>query len=168
MKLKYFCKWLGLAALMAWGVPAMAADRPSSTSAEFYKLHPEKYADQEIALEVCFIRIFDRKSPIPELRFFHAMTYDTKNNLPGGIMILAVPADTVDKMVKKYGSFPDGKRRWTLDSEKLKGTFRIGSRGRYYLDVSGEAAALLKGRDIPEEAEPALQGPGPGPRKMGN
>lgn len=159
MRLKPLSKWLGLTALLALS-SAMAANKPSSTSAEFYKLHPEMYADKEVTLEVCFLRAFDRKSPIPELRFFHAVTFDSKNNVPGGVITLAVPTETVDKMVKKYGSFPEGGRRWNWESEKLKGVFRIGVHGHYYIDVSGNAATLLNGRDIPDEPVPEVPGRG--------
>jgi len=162
MRLKSFSKLLGLAALMALS-SAMAANKPSPTSAEFYKLNPEKYADKEITLEVSFLRAFDRKSPVPQLKFLHAATYDTKNGIPGGIITVVIPAGDLEKLLKKYGSFPEGGRPWNWKSEKMRGIFRIGPRGHFYLDVSGDAAALLNGRDFPDDPEPVIpRGPGAG------
>lgn len=158
-----FWKVLLIAAVCS--VTAEASDR----TANDILATPQKYENQEVTLDVAFLKPVHWKSPLPELAFFHALTMDRQSKRPGGGILTAVAADEVETMVKRYGSTYDGRQ-----TRSLKGTLLLipGKRGSglWILDTTGKAAELIKAQRLNtlENLENSNTNPGPGnrPRRL--
>jgi len=108
---------------------------------------PSKYEGKAVKLDVTSLRPVRFKSPVPELQFFRAMTFDRWDNKPGGAIIVAVDAAQADEFTKKYGV-------------SGRNSQREGRRASVWIvDTTGKAAELLEnlgdaapefGEDIPE------------------
>jgi len=123
---------------------------------------PSKYEGKAVKLDVTSLRPVRFKSPVPELQFFRAMTFDRWDNKPGGAIIVAVDAAQADEFTKKYGVGRDGRSTTRLEGTLISGrnSKREGRRASVWIvDTTGKAAELLEnlgdaapefGEDIPE------------------
>ncbi len=121
----------------------------SKYTADFYRAQADSYLDKEITVKVTHVKPFRFKSDIPELRFFHAYTYDDKENIRGGWIIVAIPSGVEGAFVKKYGTVPSASGKKALrksDAEKLKGVFRSDGKRLFYIDYEGSTKELIDAR----------------------
>ncbi len=137
----------------------------SKRTAEFLLSDPKPHQDQQVTLDVAFVKPVHWKSPLPEIAFFHAITMDRTDRKPGGSILVAVPAEESAKFAKKYGMDFDGRS----DMTTLRGTFMVsggkkehGRPGIWLVDSTGKLASLLEQRklDLPDEK---IEGGGAGP-----
>ncbi|MDX2079638.1 MAG: hypothetical protein SFU53_02525 [Terrimicrobiaceae bacterium] len=117
----------------------------SKRTAEYILATASDHEGQSVALDVAFVKPVHWKSPIPELAFFHAATSDTRDNKPGGVILVAVAAADVDRTIRKYGMDHDGRG----ESDTLRGTLLVGPgpihRPKiYFVDTTGQAEELIK------------------------
>jgi hypothetical protein len=142
----------------------------SKRTAEYLLSSPTQHEGQSVTVDVAVVQPVRFKSPFPELAFFHAMTIDRSDRKPGGVIMVAVPAEDGPKFAKKYGTDFEGRN----DSDQLKGTLvASGPRRIYVIDTSGQLQKLQEERKqaLPDDA--LMNGPvgpkgprgGPGPRK---
>jgi hypothetical protein len=89
--------WLSVA-------PAIFADSANQILAT-----PERYAGQEIKVDVICVRPVRITSPVPGVRWFHAFTEDEKKHALGGVILVALPDSAVDKFVKEFGLTNEGR-----------------------------------------------------------
>jgi len=113
--------------------------------------NPAKYEDQNVNLDVAFLRPVRWTSPVPDVAFFYAMTYDKRNRSFGGEILLAAPEATRDTLVRRYGVTRDGGKRKAPSTNQLRAVLRstgeTGQAGRsfYYLDqTDGEISEVLR------------------------
>lgn len=161
---------------------ALAGGKLSKYTADFYRGQADAYEGKEVTVKVTHVRPFELKSAIEGLRFYHAYTYDDVKKVPGGWIIVAIPAGTEAAFLRKYGTAPEGAaegRRAMVDSdtERLKGIFRTDGKRVFFLDLDGQAKELidarrqeilekLAGGDGPDERGEHGRGrPGPGPHR---
>lgn len=89
-----------LALVFAWANLTQAA----SNTVDYYLTTPEQFKNMMVNLDVRGVRPVDFKSPIPELAFFHMMTWDKQKNAPGGHIMLVAPAANATSIMRKYGA----------------------------------------------------------------
>lgn len=139
----------------------------SKHTAEYILANSAAFEGQEVTLDVAFVKPVEWKSPIPELAFFHAMTYDRRDHKPGSPILVVIPAADSGKFAKKYGMDFNGRN--TVPNT-LKGTFlatlRPAGNGakRWIVDTTGQATALIKANKfhLPDHDGGPDRGPGPG------
>lgn len=142
----------------------------SKRTAEYLLSDPCAHQDEEVTLDVAFVKPVHWVSPFQEIAFYHAATLDRSDRKRGGTILVAVPAEDSSKFAKKYGMDFEGKS----ESDMLKGVFMIagdgdktrGRRGIWVIDTTGQLAQLIseRKRGLPVEAEMQPMGPGrPGP-----
>ena len=96
--------FLAVPILLAATVSTRAGNMPSKDTADYYLTNPQAYKGKEITLAVELVKPVRFQSPIPEIQFFHAGTYDERNHAQGGEILVAVPASENTAFVKKYGT----------------------------------------------------------------
>src|SRR5438477_9573413 len=101
MQIPAFGKILSASIFLAITIPAHAGNSPGKETADFYLTDPQKYKGHDITLHVAAVKPVEFESPIPQVQFFRAMTFDLKNHSPGGEIMIAVPASENTKFVKK-------------------------------------------------------------------
>jgi len=149
---------IGCTAFFLFGLDGVQAG--SKDTVNFYLTTPDKYAGKEIELDVVGVRPVRVKSPIPELAFFRAFSYDRREHSPGGDIVVAVDAASAEKFAKKYGDVWEGGRK----TESLKGILLSApAEGRqfWFVDTSGKANGLIA------EAKASLQGVADDPSGLG-
>lgn len=139
---------LALAAFLGAAVAA------SAESANHYLANPEKYEGKQVKLDVRVIRPVPWKSPVEDIRFFHAFTEDKKQNALAGVILVAVPATEAEKFTGEYSLSA------TTKSETLRGVFRsMPTRNKrvpraYLIDYEGRCTDIIaKYKDITLDAD---------------
>lgn len=158
--------FLSLILLHAFTLQGFGSDQ----TANAVLAEPHKYNNAPVQLDVAFLRPVRWKSPIPEVAFFHAMTYDKKARSFGGEILLAAPESNREALVRRYGVTHEGRR--TPDTNLLRATLRNTGedrkRGIWYLDQTEGALseAIQEMREKIQELEKG--GPvGPGGNRRG-
>jgi hypothetical protein len=147
---------------------AAAQGKLSKYTADYYRAKSSEFEGQEIKLKVSHVKPFHFKSAIPDLRFFHAFTYDKKDNVYGGWIVVAVPAGEASAFVEEFGTHPDGsgpRDRAKPKTEYLTGTFRADAKRLWFVDYKGLCKELLDARRQEFMLDPA--GPGDPDTKEG-
>jgi hypothetical protein len=146
---------------MALGVAFVLASTPASgwarnpNSVNYYLTTPEQFKGGIIVLDIVAVQPVNWKSPIPEITFFRAMSWDSIERAPGGDILVAVPAGEATRFVKKYGTTPRGN-----DPDKLKGVL-LTPPGGPRPDMKERPAGLAKGEgDRPKHPQHRPGGPG--------
>jgi hypothetical protein len=142
------------------GIPQQANAARHPNTAEWYLANASDYEGKEITLDVAMVKPAHWKSPDPGIAFFHALTFDKKEDQRGGAILMMVPDSLRGKIVKKYEMNVD---RGNLDNtDRLKGVLRVIPRkrpgkGLYVLDYEGLAWPLIKDKvekmELEENAE---------------
>lgn len=134
----------------------------------------EEYEQKDVKLDIASVRPMRWKSPIPELAFFWAHSYDRWDNKPAGGILVVVDADQVDQFTRKFGVGRDGRStdvlRGTLITVRGESSRHPG--GFYLIDTTGGRAEELirNNRELDDRlAEDSGDGDGipagKGPRK---
>lgn len=145
--------------------PAFAGGKYSKETADFYKAQYDVFEGKRIELTVTHIVPFDYKSNIPELRFYHAFTYDRDQRIPGGWIVIAVPKEMETVLVRRYGTAPNF-IYGNISTEKLSGTLKADGKRFWFLDYNDMCAKLIDARRQEFMIEPAK--PGDPDTKEGN
>lgn len=107
--------------------------------------NPDKYKGADVNLDVALLRPIRWDSPNKDFAIFHALTYDRRENAPGGEILLVAPESSRDQLVRRYGVTLDGRMR-SASTTRLRGTLqstRGDDGGLFYIDLTGGAAAEL-------------------------
>ncbi len=143
----------------------------SKHTAEYILANSADFEGKEVTLDVAFVRPVEWKSPIPELAFFHAVTYDRRDHRQGGPILVVIPAADSGQFAKKYGMEASGRN--TVPNS-LKGTLlatpgRPGMGGRRWIvDTTGLLADLIKKHNLnlPDNDRGPGMGAGPASRRL--
>ncbi len=133
---------------------AMAGPKYSKYTADYYKGAYDQYEGKEITLKVAFVKPYSYKSDIADVRFFHAITSDDSKKMPGGEIPVAVPLQSGDELIRRYGTAPDDDRKTRL----MSGTLRADGHGLWFVDVNGNVTKSLDARrqaEMTAEASPS-------------
>ncbi len=144
-----FLPLLGAALLLPGGLAA--EDSPSKQCALYYELHTRDHDDKSVSLDVAAVRPIPLDLGIEELKFFHVVTWDKRNDRFGGALVAAVPSAEAEKFVDRYGIYPEGGKplRYGPKTRRLSGILRVDEASRMLLDVEGGAETLLEDRELP-------------------
>lgn len=79
------------------------ADKLVKNTADYYKTLADKFIDQDVKLEVASVDTPNQSvgETVPGHRLTYANTYN--NGMSGGYIYVAVPKESVEALVKKYG-----------------------------------------------------------------
>jgi len=121
---------------------AMAGPKYSKFTADYYKGAYDQYEGKEITLKVAFVKPYSYKSDIDDVRFFHAITSDDSKKMPGGEIPVAVPLQSSDELIRRYGTAPDEDRKTRL----MSGVLRADGHGLWFVDVNGNVTKALDAR----------------------
>lgn len=128
-------------ALVVFGVDStLAKGKYSKYTADYYKALYNQYEGKEITVKVAFVKPYSCKSDIEGVQFFHAMTFDDKEEILGGEIAVAVPIQKVEYLLKKYGTQKDDKPK------KLRGILTSDGRRLWFIDVDGEIKDMVDAR----------------------
>ncbi len=118
-----------LLGIFVWSIACSGPARANTTySADYYLTTPDAFQGQMVTLDVVNMRPVMFRSPIPELAFFHMMTWDRSKGIPGGEIMLVAPAADARNLMKKYGGKMPRPGMGPPDVEKLKGIFTLSPR----------------------------------------
>lgn len=138
---------------------AWADAKFSKFTADYYKGAYDLYEGQEISLKVAFVKPYSYKSDLPDVRFFHAVTRDDGKNMAGGDIPVAVPLNSGDDLIRRYGTAPaeEGKTRL------LRGVLRADGHGLWFVDVNGNISKKVDARRQTEMAPAPTPSPSASP-----
>jgi len=135
MKIRFF------SACLAFVIASSVAIADSRYTANAILADAIENEGKEVKLDVVSVRPMRWKSPIPELTFFQAMTYDRWDNKPGGAIIVAVDSAEAERFTDKYGVGRDGRSTDTLKGILISGPGRDAAAGQ-----AGEKPQRLKAK----------------------
>ncbi|MDD5260830.1 MAG: hypothetical protein PHD76_03180 [Methylacidiphilales bacterium] len=119
-----------LLGIVVWMIGCSSSVRANTSySADYYLTTPDAFQGQMVTLDVVNLKPVNFKSPIPELAFFHMMTWDRSKGIPGGEIMLVAPATDARNLMKKYGGKMPRPGMGPPDVEKLKGVFTLSPGG---------------------------------------
>ncbi|MGB0413142.1 MAG: hypothetical protein ACPGJU_01735 [Coraliomargarita sp.] len=126
-----------------------AGEEASDDSARHYKSHPEQYDGQSVDVDCAFVKRINGGPQVPGVAFFVAHTFDDKNKMHGGSIVIAVLEADASSFASKYGNIPDRERNKNstadrVDTKRLDGTFHQLAKGHVYIDESGNAHELIQ------------------------
>ncbi len=130
---------------------SFAGGKLSRFTADFYRGQSDTYDGKEITVKVTHVKPFRFKSAIEGLRFFHAFTYDDREKIPGGVIIVAIPTGTEAEFLRKYGTAPENsgegrKARRESDTERLTGILRADGKRLFFIDYDGQSKDIIDAR----------------------
>lgn len=138
-----------ITALTALLLPAVLLG--SEKTANGILANPAKNENQSVSLDVAFLRPVRWSSPVPDVAFFYAMTYDRRNRSFGGGILLAAPEADRESLIRRYGVTRDGGQRSPASTTTLRAVLRstgeTGQQGRslWFLDqTEGEVSEAIK------------------------
>jgi hypothetical protein len=96
---------------------------------------PAAHHEKSVRLDVVFLRPVRWTSPVPEVAFFHAITFDKRNQNYGGEILLAAPESARDSLIRRYGVTGDRRKPTTTSLRAvLRNTGSETKRGLWYID----------------------------------
>lgn len=130
---------------------SLAGGKLSRFTADYYRGQSDAFDGKEITVKVTHVKPFRFKSNIETLRFYHAFTYDDRAKVPGGVIVVAIPAGTEAAFLRKYGTAPEnsGKgRKARIDSstERLTGILRADGKRLFFIDHAGQSSDIIDAR----------------------
>ncbi len=142
MKKQYTINTL-IISLSAFALVHVVAAAPDSI--EYYLANAEEYVDKEIKLDVSHVSPTKFVSPVDGVAFLFVVTVDDRANRPGGTLIMMLPEDQKDKIVRKYGLNHERGRDRSMKAVLRTVSARPvqGGLERYILDYTGEMKALV-------------------------
>ena len=138
-----------LAVLSACLVSTVFAGSDASTdSARHYKSQPEQFDGQSADVDCTHVKRINGGPQVPGVAFFIANTFDDKNKVHGGVIVVAVLEADASSFVNQYGTIPDREHNKNstedrVDTKSLSGTFHQLAKGHVYIDESGNAHELI-------------------------
>jgi hypothetical protein len=153
---------------------AVMVHAQSKRTAEFILSNPGEYQGKEVTLDVAMVQPVKWVSPLTDYAFFHAMTFDRRDDKFGGGILVAVPSGESASFAKKYGTNFEGRN----NSRTMRGTLVAAGGGKHRgagiwtIDTTGNLLADIEAKkaEMPGEAfanggaGPGRPG-GPGPRR---
>lgn len=140
-------------ALSVMFIPWAHAGKSSDRTANFYKFQQSEFEDKVIRLDVTHLRPFNPPRGPEDLQLLLAYTFDTRNNTPGGWMLVAASPDQVPALLKKYGhAMEHGVRplvRGRVETKDMRGKLVSPGEGVYLLDLSGKAKESITKEMLP-------------------
>ncbi|NNE91693.1 MAG: hypothetical protein HKN23_08600 [Verrucomicrobiales bacterium] len=138
MKTKSTAKFLAVALLIA---PAAFAD-PGKHTANYVKGHGDKLLNQVVRVDVSWVQPL-RWANDSYTSFFLAHTWDEREKIPAGTIVVAIPKHEARKFVERFDTSPDVEGHgWAfdLDTRRLKAVLAEGSDNSLFLDLTGGSA----------------------------
>lgn len=128
----------------------------SKKTADYVILHATELEGKSVTLDVVGVRPMRMLSPIPDVTFFHAITFDDREDRPGGPILVAVPANQGEKFAEKFGSLnPRSKRVEKMSGILIPSSGSPDRKGKVWMiDYEGLSGAVLANHThviIPEE-----------------
>jgi hypothetical protein len=144
-------------ALFAVGISFLGMMMAESSPRTANELLADKAAqeNQNVTLDVAFVRPTRWEAPLEGYSFFQAMTYSKREGKPGGEILVVVEDGEVDKFTRRYGVLMPGKRPQT---NALRGTLtKVGGRGFgvWLVDTTGGKATGEIQKRRPSDRRPA-------------
>jgi len=166
--MKTYSPLLAVATLVCLAFPEAAFAR----TANHILANPDQHHEKTVTVDVAYLRPVRWKSPVPEVAFFHAITYDKRAKSPGGAILLAFPESSRESMIRRYGVVRDGNAR-VVGTKPLRATLRNMGEGRrrgiWYLDqTEGSLNEALKANHakIEQAIDRDERGDGPAHRPL--
>ena len=161
-------KTLFLTTILSLALVPGFTKEPSKHTADYIKGLAPEYIDKKVSLDVSSVSLIPGKEH-PEFGFLIATTYDTRNRVPGGRIILVADKEKSIDLVKRYGVKPDvdrGRRGIIdVDTLRLSGVLRETGNKTLFLDLASSDVPtdILKGLkdDLPatKVKTPVRRGP---------
>jgi hypothetical protein len=140
-------------------------DTPSKHTADYIRGLAPDYLGKKVSLDVASVTP-SHKADNKNFGFLVATTFDTRNRVAGGKMLIVADKDKSMDIAKRYGVKPDVERGrrggFDIDTLRLYGVLRKTKSGMLFLDVaSGEVPEdVLKGLKD-DVGKIAVKGKGP-------
>ena len=130
------------AVILSWANHIVADEK---NTAKYVLANKSDLAGKNVALHVTHVTPTERKKAPADLAVFLAHTYDEKEHVRGGAIMVVATADDAKRLKTKFGVTPRvfGRKEKKAITKTLKGKVTIHQKGRHVLVTISNAAGEI-------------------------